>query len=182
MKMVEIMEILVPDFIGARGNLLRRLIGFSHHDKQPQAGSTDRRIGAMKLTPNRFVMVEFASDRRGCVQTDDIDALLSSEFNILLRVHTHPHGRMGFLDRFQNHGDIIHTSPFAFVRERSPSKSLAQDLKGLNERLLRRLVIGILTKTPAFEGRNSTPDAKLKTSSAQLIKHAYLLGEAQRMI
>ena len=103
------------------------------------------------------------------MQTDDIDALLSGEFDILLRMHPHPHGRVGFLYRFQNHGDIIHPSPFAFVREDSPSKSLAQDLKGLNERLLRRLIIGILTKSPAFQGRYSTPNAKLKTPTAQLI-------------
>ena len=89
---------------------------------------------------------------------------------------------MRLLDGLQHHRDVIDPATLPIMGESSARQRLAQDRKGLDECLLGCFIVRILAETPTFQWGNTAAHAKFKPPPAQLVEHAYFLGEPQRVI
>src|SRR5262245_26332358 len=170
----------VPLWIGAARDSDCFFICVGDHNKSAEADMGHRIFCPAGFAPDLAIAIDETPRFRGRIQADDMQALACCPLGAFDRVDAIPDWRIGLLQRFQLHRDILEGKKVAAKIEGSLGEALYDQLQSLRVDLLR--LCGIKSIERGFGRRGSTAEADLQPSAAQLVKHTDFFDQPNRMV
>ena len=172
-------EAVVPDRIGAAGELQRLRVGFGNDDKAPEAELRQARA-RIRRPPDGAIAFDRESGFARRIEADDMEIAPRRALGAVRRMDAVPDRRMRLLKRRKLHRYIVEREMLAVEIEPLLRQALKDQFDALGVNLLRYVCASAVKRK--LDRRGAASEAEFKAPAADLVEHADFFDQAQRMI